>query len=348
MGRKEMLNTPAAMEAVKKEWSGLNSKCWSFATMREKKDVMKEAQANGEEVQFARAHTIMVEKNYLLDANDPKRKFKARGVCLGNKVTNQSDEAAMFADLGNSPATFAARWADLIGLLKDCRCETADGFQAYLQALLLGKKCWMWLPPEAIPEENKALYDSMECPVVLCTQAIYGHPDAGASWEVHCDQAVKLVDFVPLGEEWPSVYYHHTLKLSLVIYVDDFKLAGPKKNLKEGWRLPRTRLEIEPEEEGGLYLGCDTMYGKDTMADGTPVKAVTYDMSRFLGSCVDRYCECSGFSGTFPKMSSPGGSENTKDHVARAPTEYAKSSYCCVCPWCHIPVAKGRGHPSSS
>ena len=30
-----------------------------------------------------------------------------------------------------------------------------------------------------------------------------------------------------MGEEWPVCYYHEKLKLMLVVYVDDFKLAGP-------------------------------------------------------------------------------------------------------------------------
>ena len=38
----------------------------------------------------------------------------------------------------------------------------------------------------------------------------------------------KLV-FKPIGEEWPSMYFHDEPKLLLVIYVDDLKLAGPPK-----------------------------------------------------------------------------------------------------------------------
>ena len=36
----------------------------------------------------------MVEKHRSLDGDDPRRKFKARGVCLGNQMTDQSHEAA--------------------------------------------------------------------------------------------------------------------------------------------------------------------------------------------------------------------------------------------------------------
>ena len=95
----------------------------------------------------------MVEKHHILDEDDPRRKFKARDVCLGNQMTGQSNEAAVFSDLGSSPASFeASRWADFYGSLKGDSGQTADAIQAYLQALLLGRKCWMELPPEAIPD----------------------------------------------------------------------------------------------------------------------------------------------------------------------------------------------------
>jgi hypothetical protein len=44
-----------------------------------------------------------------------------------------------------------------------------------------------------------------------------------------------------------------------VIYVDDFKLAGPKENISQGWKLLRADLNIEPHKTVGvdetLYLG---------------------------------------------------------------------------------------------
>ena len=67
VGRKEMLPNPKAIEATKKEWAGLNKRCWEFESMREKDDVAREARETGEEIHFARAHTIMVEKHHILD-----------------------------------------------------------------------------------------------------------------------------------------------------------------------------------------------------------------------------------------------------------------------------------------
>ena len=54
----------------------------------------------------------------------------------------------------------------------------------------------------------------------------------------------------------PSMYFHKELKLLLVIYVDDLKLAGPKENLAKGWEMLKSKLKIEPETDLGLYLVC--------------------------------------------------------------------------------------------
>ena len=87
-------------------------------------------------------------------------------------------------------------------------------------------------------------------------KALYGHPDAGIMWEQHCDTHVREAGFMPVGEEWPPMYFHKEMKLLLVIYVDDLKLAGPSQNLTKGWELLRSKLRIEPETDLGLYLGC--------------------------------------------------------------------------------------------
>eukprot|EP00972_Heterocapsa_arctica_P040418 5953313-Heterocapsa_arctica.AAC.1 len=71
----------------------------------------------------------------------------------------------------------------------------------------------------------------MRRPVVQLKKALYGHPDSGTFWEKHCDKHVRAVGFLPVSEEWPSCYFHHKLKLYLVIYVDDFKLAPPTCNM---------------------------------------------------------------------------------------------------------------------
>ena len=44
---------------------------------------------------------------------------------------------------------------------------------------------------------------------------------------------------------WNSCFKHEKLKLFLLVYVDDFKLAGPAKNLEHGWKLIQSVITID-------------------------------------------------------------------------------------------------------
>ena len=92
----------------------------------------------------------------------------------GNRVVNQSREAALFQDLGSSPATLdASRAADAYGCVPGHDTEIADAEQAYIQADLKGTPSWVCLPPEARTEIAK---------VVQLRKALYGHPDSATFW----------------------------------------------------------------------------------------------------------------------------------------------------------------------
>ena len=69
-----MLSNPKAMEAIT-EWAGQrNSGVYDFTVAKE----------TGIEVHLGRVHGVCVEKNYQLQELDPRRKFKGRGVLIGN------------------------------------------------------------------------------------------------------------------------------------------------------------------------------------------------------------------------------------------------------------------------
>ena len=77
---------------------------------------------------------------------DPKRKFKGRGALLGNQVKNESFEAAMFQDLGNSPASFeASHWADfwVVMTVGTCRwpMPRRHTFRPHCEARHVGSNC---------------------------------------------------------------------------------------------------------------------------------------------------------------------------------------------------------------
>ena len=331
VGRAEIESNPKAKEAMLKEWKGLrDQEVFDFSMVREYDEVVAEAKKNKKEIHMARVHGICVEKNYQLPEGNPGRKFKGRGVLLGNQVKNQHWEAAFFQDLGNSPASFeASRWADFFGCLPGHSVKLADAFQAYIQAKLKGPLCWVELPTDAWPPEIQ--YWKFRRPVVRLDKALYGHPDSGTMWEQHCDKKVQEIGFKPIGEEWPSMYFHDELKLLLVIYVDDLKLAGSSENLAKGWEMLRTVLYIEPEIDLGLYLGYVLSQGETQLHNGKKVKAITYNMEGLLKLSVEKYLDIIGKDTKLKKVSTPSLPEETKCSPYRAPSDGKRKV---ECPWC--------------
>ena len=91
VGRKDMLSDPEALESMMKEWKGQwSAGVYDFEQVREYDDVIREASKKGEEIHMARVHGICVEKHLELPKEDKRRKFKGRGVLLGNQVKNQN------------------------------------------------------------------------------------------------------------------------------------------------------------------------------------------------------------------------------------------------------------------
>ena len=58
-----MREIPEALEAMRKEFARLSGKCWIEKDRRSKKEVIAEAQKNGEEAHFSMVHGIIGEKD---------------------------------------------------------------------------------------------------------------------------------------------------------------------------------------------------------------------------------------------------------------------------------------------
>ena len=232
VGRAELLCTDKAREAMDEEYKKLRYKkhpsltkpgCWDESKVRARADVMADARKKGKIVHFGTIFGICVEKGSELHKDDGNRKFKGRYVFRGNDVKDQNWEAAMFQELGSSPAAMeASKSADFYGCLPGYACHQSDAEQAYTQALMQGTETWVSLPKDKWPDHFAGIHN----PVVPLWLALYGHPHAGNYWEDHCDKNVKAAGFVRITD-WRSCYWHPILKLFLVIYVDDFKLSGP-------------------------------------------------------------------------------------------------------------------------
>ena len=83
-------------------------------------------------------------------------------------------------------------------------------------------------------------------------------------------------------EGHPSCYFHHGLNLFLMIYVDDFKLAGPRVHLKAGWDLVCAAVEMGRQEEAGLFLGCHHERFEETLASGVVARGFKYNTEAYI------------------------------------------------------------------
>ena len=52
------------------------------------------------------------------------------------------------------------------------------------------------------------------------------------------------------------MFIHKKLNLTLFVYVDDFKLAGPKENISKGWNLIKQKIDLDAPTDFGKYLAC--------------------------------------------------------------------------------------------
>ena len=160
VGRRERDASPEALAAVAKEWNRLRTTkhkygvgVWDESRVRERKKVAQEATANGVIVHFARVFDLCVEKGSELPKGHPERKYKGRAVLQGDQVKDQNWEAALFQDLGSSPAAMeASRAADAYGMLPGHDIQVADADQAYTQSYLDGPvQTWVSIPKEQWP-----------------------------------------------------------------------------------------------------------------------------------------------------------------------------------------------------
>ena len=128
-----------------------------------------------------------------LPKGHPDQKCKGRSVFQGNKVSDENDDHAIFAELGSSPASMeAAKIIDVFGSQPGYPKQQADARQAYTQALLTGIETWVRLPRSRWFKERSGMKDPV-CPLRL---ALYGHPDSGGIWEQHCAKQLGTVGWV--------------------------------------------------------------------------------------------------------------------------------------------------------
>ena len=255
--RKEMVHNKKAQQAVQEEWDRLRSVgplgCWDESRVRPKHDVMSEARREKRRAHFGQLMEICVEKNYDIPG---KSKYKGRVVYRGDDVKDEfGSKVTVWQDLASCPATLeAAKVADMLSCTPGCSGQQADATQAYTQADFSGIESWVEIPKSQWPQSwwNKGPDWRPCCPLL---RALYGHPEAGAYWEQHCERHLISLGFQSF-ENWPSTYWHPGWKLFLIVYVDDFKLAGKTESLPKAWAAIRKGLKMDDPTPMELFLGA--------------------------------------------------------------------------------------------
>ena len=252
----EVRKNPKAKAALDKEWENLRTKgVRDESRVRECKSIVEEARKKGETVHLGRIFEACYEKGSELPADDPRRKFKGRTVFQGNNVRDQDSDHALFAELGSSPASMeAAKLLDAFGSQPGFSKAQADAIQAYIQALFTGVPTWLSLPRNRWPEHWEKQFWQPMVPLVL---ALYGHPDSGGIWENHLNSRIGKEGWKQiLPDIWQSIFYHAEYNCMLVVYVDDFKLAGPTENMDKAWASIKRAVNIGDPEPYDRYFGC--------------------------------------------------------------------------------------------
>jgi hypothetical protein len=339
------LKSGSCRDALDKEWKRLREKkVWDEGSVKNWKEAIHHARNTKNSIHLGRMFGIMVEKNHELKVDDPARQFKYRVVFQGNNVFDQDYESAIFQDLGSSPASMeASRNIDCYGCFPGHGIQQADAEQAYIQAELKGTETWVSIPEEAWPDSwwktvNGERVPAYDRPVCKLLRALYGHPDSGTMWDKHCHKRLLNNGFVPITS-WPSCYFNSSLSLMLTVYVDDFKLAGPKENLTRGWELVTGGLDVDEPEEINLYLGCKHERGTKII-NGRTVVSMTYNMEDYFTAIFDDYeklaSQVMGKSVKLKEVATPFLEDDHRYSPARVACEVDPSTP--TCPWCHIPV----------
>ena len=109
-----------ALKANDAEWSKLwDRTVWDATVVKSWHQVASEARRSGKYVRLGKLFGICVEKGAELDDDGPRKKYKHRLFCQGNRVVDQNMDEAQFQDMGSAPATIeASRMCIMKGFFK--------------------------------------------------------------------------------------------------------------------------------------------------------------------------------------------------------------------------------------
>ena len=297
LSRAEMLSSPQALEAVRKEADGLRAvPVWDEQNPREFADVQAEARRTGTKVHFGKLMSIASIKFYELAQH--LQKMKGRIVYRGDCAKDEEGAAAVYRELGANPTSVQGLNACMAyGALPGHTTTAADAVKAYVQALLKSKfQTWIELPPELRPSWWRECFVR---PVVLLLRALYGHPEAGGLWEQHLKEVLGGLGGYEL-QEYPGNFWFPETQLLLSTYVDDLTLSGPAENHQPFWDKLCALVDVEPPEPVFRVLGRNhyvinaSAESTENAALGALKGAMAFDMYDYAQQTVDLYLSITG------------------------------------------------------
>ena len=112
---------------------------------------------------------------------------------------------------------------------------------------------WISLPPQRRPTSWANIKDL----VCLLLLNLYGHPLAGILWDKYQESVLLKLDF-EIVPSWECSYLHHTQRLFLSGYVDDYKMAGKKETIPQMWEPLKQCVDLDPPGpiHRNVYFGC--------------------------------------------------------------------------------------------
>ena len=176
-------------------------------------------------------------------------------------------------------------------------------------------------------------------------RALYGHPQSGGWWELHADRKAQDKGYVPIPN-WRGCYWHPTKSIFLIIYVDDFKMAGPDKELEAAWKELRSEIDMDDPTPFGLFLGCKhTIHELHPKGAPRPVKMMEYDVQGYLAKALQDYADATNT--TVEKISPKPTPFLTGLNLGRDLNAPITQGEWLSCPWClgHFDArCFGHGH----
>ena len=256
--RTEVLSRQDALDAIRKEFDGISQMgTWDLNSVAEEEVIRAKAIEEGETIHLADLLAICSEKHVELE---PKyRSLKGRVCYRGDAARTAKGEVALYQTLSASPASIVAANAIIaFGLLQGHTISTADAVKAYLQSWLQSHAAtWVRLPKEVWPAEwfgadGRPKYRR---PVIRLWRSLYGHPEAGSHWERHLEKELLAMSATMISE-FPSTYiFDNYGGLALIVYVDDFVLAGDSEWHSRFWEDLSKRVIIDEVGDIGRFLG---------------------------------------------------------------------------------------------